>query len=185
MKKVIATLLIVSGLCFTQTGMVSDGGMGVWFNSHVMNIDSDWNDDWDPNYSISFDYMMDMGLEIGLDYHMDALIGQVYGFDYNPLDLGFTYHMKGEGMSWAFGATMHDFTDVEDCSCDHNAVNVGGYTDSNMWFTYTHDLDLDDFDQISFGKLWAMDSMTIGAGYYAFTEEMGKGWLTMSVGTTF
>ena len=182
MKKVIMTLLVISGLCFTQTGVVSDGGMGVWLNARVMSIDSDVNDYMDPAYTLSFDYMTDMGLEIGVDYWVD-----VHGLDdYNPMDLGLTYHMKGEGMSWAFGLTLHDFTDDSDLGLDTNSVHGGGYTDSNLWFSLAYNLDYDDNEtSIAFGKLWSMDSMTLGAGYTANTSDLDMGWLTMSVGTTF
>ena len=35
------------------------------------------------------------------------------------------------------------------------------------------------------GKLWNMDSMSVGVGYLAGTEDLDLGWLTLSLGTTF
>ena len=90
MKKVITTLLIISGLCFTQTGMVSDAGMGAWLNTNAMGIGD--SEDADAQYALSFGYMMDMGLEMGVDYWLDDMMD-------GQMDLGFTYHMKNEGMS--------------------------------------------------------------------------------------
>ena len=97
MKKVIATLLIVSGLCFTQTGMVSEGGMGFWLNVNAMGIGD--MEDADAQYALSFDYVMDMGLELGVDYWLDDVMD-------GQMDLGVMYHMGGEGMSKRMGTEL-------------------------------------------------------------------------------
>ena len=175
MKKVITTLLIISGLCFTQTGMVSDAGMGAWLNTNAMGIGD--SEDADAQYALSFGYMMDMGLEMGVDYWLDDMMD-------GQMDLGFTYHMKNEGMSWAFGLTMTDFT--EEWGDMGTVVTGGGYTAGLMHFGLDYDTDADDDEmEVSFGKMWAMDAFTFGAGYRANTSYMGDGWITMSVGSTF
>ena len=181
MKKMILMIVASSSFMFAQTGMVTDSGMGVWLNAHVMNIDSDVNDVLDPAYALSFDYVMDNGLEIGLDYFVES-----YGLDYNPMDLGFTYHMRNEGMSWALGLNMHDFLDDLDVDGDTMSIDIGGYTDSLMHFNLNYNLDADSNEMsVEFGKLWNMDSMSVGVGYAAGTEDLDMGWLTLSLGTTF
>ena len=175
MKKVIMTLLVISGLCFTQTGMVSEGGMGVWLNANAMGIGD--NEDADAQYALSFDYVMGMGLELGVDYWLDdAMDGQ--------MDLGVMYHMGGEGMSWAFGLKMTDFS--EEHGDMGTVLSGGGYTEGLMHFGLDYDTDADDDEMtVSFGKLFAMDAMTFGVGYRANTSMMGDGWLTLSVGSAF
>ena len=171
-----------SSFMFAQTGMVTDSGMGVWLNAHVMNIDSDVNDALDPAYALSFDYVMDNGLEIGLDYYIDFFGVE----DFNPMDLGLTYHMRSEGMSWAFGLNMHDFLDDTDLGGDNMSVDLGGYTESLMHFNLNYNLDADENEMsVQFGKLWNMDSMSVGVRYSASTEDLDMGWLGLSLGTTF
>ena len=182
MKKMILMIIASSSFMFAQTGMVTDSGMGVWLNAAVMNIDSDVNDMLDPAYALSFDYVMDNGLEIGLDYYLDY-----FGFnDYNPMDLHFTYHMNSGDKTWAFGLNMHDFTDDTDAGLDTMSIDVGGYCDTLLHWNLNYNLDAEEDEMsIQFGKLWEMDSMILGVGYAAGTEDLDMGWVTFSAGTTF
>jgi len=192
MKKNIIILIAVFSFGFSQTGMITNDGMGVWLNASVMNIDSDVNDFLDPGYTLGFGYMIDMGIELSLNYWVDFYGG---GSDFNPIDLGATYHMKGDGLSWKFGLRMTDFGDDSDNDNTGNHIVLGGYTDSMMWFTLDHNLDYDDtfFDSpfipgetaISFGQMWSLDSISFGASYTAATDELDMGWLGLTIGTLF
>ena len=199
MKKIIITLITVFSFGFSQTGMMTDDGMGVWLNASVMNIDGDLNDvdGFGTGYALGFDYMMDNGVEIGLDYwiQVDAMLGAIFDevdIDYNPIDLSIMYHMKSDDISWYGGLTMHDFTDDSDFDLDTNSLTVGGYTDSNIYFWLNYNMDAEDLYgdddlamKVGFGKMFSMDNFTVGAGYYAYTDEMGEGWITLSVGSVF
>ena len=192
MKKNIAMLMITFSLCFSQTGMLLDAGMGVWVNASVMNVDSDVNDWFDPGYTVGFGYMTDNGIELTLDYWVDF-----YGFgsDFNPMDVGAIYHMKSsDGLSWKFGLRLTDFGDSEDANNDGTHLVIGGYTDM-MWFTVDHNLSYDDtwFDSpfvsgetsIAFGKMFPMDSIWLGVSYTAGTDDIDMGWVGVTIGTTF
>ena len=103
MKKIIIILITIFSFGFSQTGMMTDDGMGVWLNASVMNIDGDLNDvdGYGTGYALSFDYVMDVGFEIGLDYwiEVDGILGFFSDFsdtDYNPMDLSVMYHIKSD-----------------------------------------------------------------------------------------
>ena len=175
MKKMILMIVASSSFMFAQTGMVTDSGMGVWLNVNAVDMS---DNEADAQYALSFDYMMDMGLELGLDYWLDDAKDGM-------MDLGLMYHMKSEdGMNWNFGLNL---TDVSEEAGDMGTVlSGGGYTSSLMHFGLHYDLDADaDEMSVSFGKLFAMDSMTLGVGYLANTADIGEGWVTFSLGSTF
>ena len=65
MKKVITMLVVLSGFCFSQTGMVTDSGFGVWLNTRAYNIEYT---DADPYYNLTLGYTMDNVLEMSTDY---------------------------------------------------------------------------------------------------------------------
>ena len=176
MKKMILMIIASSSFMFAQTGMVTDSGMGVWLNTNAIDMS---DNEADAQYALSFDYVMDTGLELGLDYWLDdAKDGQ--------MDFGLMYHMKcdEDGMNWNFGLNMMDVS--EEAGDMTTVLSGGGYTSSLMHFGLHYDLDADaDEISVSFGKLFAMDSMTLGVGYTANTADIGEGWLTLSAGTTF
>ena len=190
MKKYITVLLVILSFGFSQTGMMTNSGMGVWLNASVMNIDSDVNDNLDPGYTLGFGYMTDKGIEITLDYWVDY-----HGFDFNSMYLGMMYDIKSDDCSWKFGLRLADFTDDLYIDNTGNHLVVGVYTNSMLWFTLDHNLSYDDtwFDSplisgetaIGFGKMWSMDSMSFGVSYTAGTDDLDMGWVGVTLGTTF
>jgi len=190
MKNNIAILVLMLSFGFSQTGMMTDSGMGVWLNASVMNLDSDVNDSLDPGYTLGFGYMTDKGIELSLDYWVDY-----HGADFNPMDFSVMYHMKKDDCNWKFGLRLADFTDSEDIDNTGNHLVVGAYNNNMMWLTIDHNLSYDDtlFDSplvsgetaISFGKMWTMDTMSLGVSYTAGTDDLDMGWVGVTLGTTF
>ena len=195
MKKMILLTTALVSFTFAQTGMMTnsgDSGMGVWLNYTAMNLDSDVNDMVDPRMKLKFDYMMDMGLEVSFEYVVDY-----YGADdFNPMNLGVSYHMKSEdGMSWAFGLNMTDVADDADIDNTGMHLTATGYCSSLLWFGLDYNMSWDDTSAddtwlpneigLSVGKLWNMDSFAVGVSYTFGTDEVDMGWLNLDVGTTF
>ena len=105
------------------------------------------------------------------------------------------YHMKNDDCNWILGLRLGDFTDSEDIDNTGNHLVVGAYNNNMMWLTIDHNLSYDDtlFDSplvsgetaISFGKMWTMDTMSLGVSYTAGTEDLDMGWVGVTLGTTF
>ena len=176
MKKAITIFVTVLSFCFSQTGMVTDSGFGVWLNSSLYNIEYT---DADPYYNLTLGYAMDNGVEIGLDYGLDDIMDGVMNLDVN-------YHMKkDEGCAWLFGVQLRDVS--EEWGEMTTALNVGGYTSGLMHFGIEYDLDDTDFEflVLNFGKMWNLGGFSAGVGYRAYTDAIGEGWVTVSLGSTF
>ena len=183
--------------------MGTNSGFGIWLNAD-RSMEKD-----NLDYALSIDMMMNNGLEIGIDYWLEA----DKEWESNPIDLDINYYIKknhseipfyvyqeyqnkfeiGAGMSWVFGIKIENVTEekiygstLRESYGDIN-VSVGGSTSGIFSFKVTHSLYDTHWENTmaGFKKIWNFRDFLAGIGYGAYIENIGQGWIQVSLGSIF
>ena len=111
MKKEILIIFMFLGLCFSQTGMMTDkgeSGFGIWVEANG-DVECEYNyltgnEYCDQTTVLSLDYMFSFGLELGVDYGVwEILLGyRINRFEHRDFEnLGGTLNISGN--HWTLG----------------------------------------------------------------------------------
>ena len=129
MKKIALLSIFITGICFTQTGIVTRGpAMGLWFTA-ARTIECDGCE---PAIDLSYDIMTSSGFEIGLGL---GIVG-----DYNSKFGHLTYHINPGGTNFAFGVgtakTTHD--DNSNWESQTDTYEIAMYDNQGFVFGVVH-----------------------------------------------
>ena len=127
MKKEILFIFMFLGLCFSQTGMMTDkgeSGFGIWVEANG-DVECEYNyltgnEYCDQTTVLSLDYMFSFGLELGVDYGVfedeTTIVFQNGGYDdyteeYDITGASVSYHIKSkEGGNFFLSYKKHEMT---------------------------------------------------------------------------
>ena len=127
MKKEILIIFMFLGLCFSQTGMMTDkgeSGFGIWVEANG-DVECEYNyltgnEYCDQTTVLSLDYMFGFGLEFGVDYGVfedeTTIVFQDGGYDdyteeYDITGASVSYHIKSkEGGNFFLSYKKHEMT---------------------------------------------------------------------------
>ena len=127
MKKEILIIFMFLGLCFSQTGMMTDkgeSGFGIWVETNG-DVECEYNylttnEYCDQTTVLSLDYMFSFGLELGVDYGVyedeTTIVFQDGGYDdyteeYDITGASVSYHIKSkEGGNFFLSYKKHEMT---------------------------------------------------------------------------
>ena len=175
MKKIIIMILVVSGYCFCQTGILTEkdrSAMGLW-GSYATQIECNYCTN--SAFSLSFDYMTDSGLELEVGLVKSDLEEDGVPFDEDSKFAGLAYHLKGDINNVAFGIAKMN-TEITSSwyygsyDYDTETFSVAFYNNNGFLFQ-VQKIRIPDFDSdyelLTFGNYWKGQTLSWGLTYSA------------------
>ena len=191
MKKIIIIISILSSFTFAKTGMMTgmltpadESSMGAWLNYEVATLDD--SDGWKSSYTLSFEYMTTMGLEVGLSMG-NGFLGSDDA-DWKGLDLGYHLRMDKYNLNFSYARKMFDDVDT-----DFDQLWINSYCSNGLFGGFGgYKLETPfgksdwEFELLKIGYLHSLESgMTIGVNYYANTDDIMEGTISLLAGYNF
>tara|TARA_B100000902_G_C27311167_1_gene918498 strand:- start:552 stop:1217 length:666 start_codon:yes stop_codon:yes gene_type:complete len=196
MKKEILSILMLLGLCFSQTGMMTDkgeSGFGIWVETNG-DVECEYsyltgNEYCDQATVLSLDYMFSFGLEIGVDYGIfedeTTIVFQDGGYDdyteeYDITGASVSYHIKSyDGGNFFLSYKKHEMT-LEDSEPLREAVSasLGFYGKKKSFFELIQETitvngyEYDPNEYVNFGGVIKFGKGGLLIGYKIDTEAV-------------
>ena len=205
MKKTILLFVLLLSISFSQSGIITpihqtgmvtpkgESAMGLWgTTSKVVDCDNCIE-----RFGGILSYMMENGVEMGISYQK----GEENSFDWEHIIFSIQYHIKSiDENNFSCGLSKHTMT-ISDYSnsadIDITNLDLSLYTNNLFSFALRHsnpDDGDDNFQSISFGKIWNLSSfyfsvnhgIMIEDGKFSdFFENIDDGLTSIGIGVTF